>query len=119
MIVPEEYYDTPAVPGTNHSSPHHDRPSATFVILARNSDLDSTIQSVRNVEDRFNRKFGYPWVFLNDEPFTDDFKAAVASMTRSKVYFGTIPREHWSYPKWVDLDKAAKERKKMDECVST
>lgn len=36
-------------------------------------------------------------------------------MTRSKVYFGQIPREHWSYPKWVDLDKAAKERKKMED----
>ena len=77
MIVPEEYYDTPAVPGTNHSYPHHDRPSATFVILARNSDLDSTIQSVRNVEDRFNRKYKYPYVFLNDEPFSEEFKRCV------------------------------------------
>lgn len=57
----------------------------------------------------------YPWVFLNDEPFTEDFKAAVMSMTRSKVYFGQIPREHWSYPSWVDLKKAAAERKKMED----
>jgi alpha 1,2-mannosyltransferase len=24
-----------------------------------------------------------------------------------------IPKEHWSYPEWVDLDKAAEERQKM------
>ena len=28
---------------------------------------------MREVEDRFNKRFGYPWVFVNDEPFTDEF----------------------------------------------
>lgn len=91
------------------------RANATFVSLVRNSEKWSIMSSMRGVEDRFNRKFGYPWVFLNDEPFSDDFKDAVSSMTRSKVYFGQIPREHWSYPDWVDLEKAARERKKMEE----
>src|SRR6266436_630977 len=41
---------------------------------ARNSDVDSAVNTVREVEDRFNLKYGYPWVFLNEEPFSDDFK---------------------------------------------
>lgn len=43
-------------------------------MLARNSDTDSAVRSVREVEDRFNRKFHYPWVFLNEVEFSDDFK---------------------------------------------
>lgn len=25
-------------------------------------------------EDRFNKEFKYPYVFLNEEPFSDEFK---------------------------------------------
>jgi len=48
--------------------------NATFVILARNSDLQNTVRSVREMEDRFNRRYRYPYVFLNEVPFTDEFK---------------------------------------------
>lgn len=39
------------------------------------------MRSVRELEDRFNRKFGYPWVFLNEEDFDDNFKRCVESLT--------------------------------------
>jgi alpha 1,2-mannosyltransferase len=51
-----------------------DRANATFVVLARNSELDGTVQSIRDMEDRFNRRHGYPYVLLNEVPFTDEFK---------------------------------------------
>jgi len=44
--------------------------------------------SMRHLESRFNRRYNYPWVFLNDEPFDDEFKKGVRSMTRSEVHFG-------------------------------
>jgi len=44
------------------------------VLLARNSDLSGVVSSMKQMEDRFNKKFQYPYVFLNEEPFTDDFK---------------------------------------------
>jgi alpha 1,2-mannosyltransferase len=47
-------------------------------MLARNSDVDDAVRSVREMEDRFNAKYRYPWVFLNEEPFSDDFKRCVA-----------------------------------------
>jgi len=53
------------------------RANASFVILARNSDIDGTVRSIREMEDRFNRKFHYPYVLLNEEPFTDEFKRCV------------------------------------------
>lgn len=89
------------------------RVKATFVTLARNSELYDLIKSIRRVEDRFNRKFNYDWVFLNDEPFTDEFKDLTSAIVSGKSKYGLIPKEHWSYPEWIDMDKAAESRKKM------
>jgi len=52
---------------------HTYKANATLLILARNSDLEGTIRSMREIEDRFNRKYGYPWVLLNEVPFTPEF----------------------------------------------
>src|SRR5216683_1256431 len=58
-------------------APSCHRANATLVMLARNSDLEGAVQAVREMEDRFNRNYNYPWVFLNEEPFTDDFKRCI------------------------------------------
>ncbi|KAL0574162.1 hypothetical protein V5O48_007790 [Marasmius crinis-equi] len=89
------------------------RANATFVLLARNSDLDGIVISMKQIEDRFNKKFGYPYVFLNEEPFTDDFKRHITELTDAEVKFGLIPREHWFQPEWIDEGKAAAAREKM------
>ncbi|KAF8206838.1 nucleotide-diphospho-sugar transferase [Mycena galopus ATCC 62051] len=91
------------------------RANATFVILARNSDLEGALLSVRGLEDRFNRRFGYPYVFLNEEEFTEDFKRRVRNLTPSRVEFGVIPREHWYQPDWIDQEKARKEMTRMEQ----
>jgi alpha 1,2-mannosyltransferase len=54
--------------------PSDRRANATFVFLARNSDLEGVVDSIRQMEDRFNYKYQYPWVLLNEEPFTETFK---------------------------------------------
>ncbi|KAM0754115.1 glycosyl transferase [Meredithblackwellia eburnea MCA 4105] len=91
------------------------RANAALVSLVRNGEKDSMRDSMRHVEERFNRKFGYPWVFMNDEPFTEDFKRGVRAMTRSEVYFDVIPREHWGYPDYINQTIAAEERQKMED----
>lgn len=37
---------------------------------------------MREVEDRFNKRFGYPWVFLNDEPFTDEYISPILKLSK-------------------------------------
>ena len=44
---------------------------------ARNGDLNGVIISMKQMEDRFNKKFNYPYVFLNEKPFDDNFKKSV------------------------------------------
>ncbi|XP_014556852.1 glycosyltransferase family 15 protein [Bipolaris victoriae FI3] len=92
-----------------------DRMNATFVTLARNQDVWEIAKSIRHVEDRFNRKFNYDWVFLNDDDFSDEFKKVTTALVSGKTKYGKIPKEHWSFPEWIDQDKAAKVRQEMKE----
>lgn len=50
------------------------RPRGCLFVLARNSDLKGVLASVSQLERRFNRRAQYPWIFVNDQPFTRQFK---------------------------------------------
>ncbi|KAJ5312837.1 hypothetical protein N7508_003667 [Penicillium antarcticum] len=100
----------PQVLGTNRAG----RVNATFVTLARNSDLWDMVKSIRTVEDRFNRDYNYDWVFLNDDEFDEEFKKVTTSLVSGTTHYGKIPEEHWSYPDWIDQDKAKAAREEMD-----
>ncbi|KIM60235.1 glycosyltransferase family 15 protein [Scleroderma citrinum Foug A] len=89
------------------------RANATFIILCRNSDTEGIIRSVREIEDRFNRNFGYPYVFLDEEPFTKEFKRRLSVISTSPMEFGLIPHEFWYQPSWIDEEKATAARKQM------
>ena len=92
-----------------------ERMNATFVTLARNADLWEIAKSIRQVEDRFNRKFNYDWVFLNDNEFDDTFKKVTTSLISGKTHYGKIDKEHWSFPDFIDQDRARKVREQMAE----
>ncbi|THH01251.1 hypothetical protein EW026_g1423 [Hermanssonia centrifuga] len=125
--IPEEYYQSNGtVP-----SPQGRKANATFVLLARNSDLNGIAMSMKQMEDRFNKKFQYPYVFLNEEPFSEEFKSfvhapmlpielpvytsdrRVSELTDAPIQFGLIPHDHWYQPDWVDEEKASAARADM------
>jgi alpha 1,2-mannosyltransferase len=101
-------------PGSANTAPVG-RVNATFVTLARNSDVWDIAKSIRQVEDRFNRNYHYDWVFLNDKPFDDTFKKVTTSLVSGQTFYGEIPKEHWSYPDWIDQEKAKKVREEMGQ----
>lgn len=109
----------PVSPNTKSALPaplsKDEKMNATFVTLARNSDLWEIVKSIRTVEDRFNRNYHYDWVFLNDKPFDAEFKRVTSALISGKAYYGDIPQEHWSFPDFIDQDKAAKVREDMGE----
>jgi alpha 1,2-mannosyltransferase len=90
-----------------------ERINATFVTLARNSDIWEIAKSIRGVEDRFNRKYGYDWVFLNDDEFSDEFKKLTTALVSGKTHYGRIGGEHWGFPDFIDLEKARQVREDM------
>lgn len=85
------------------------------MVLARNSNLWGLASSIRQAEDRFNERYNYDWVFLNDEDFSEEFKNVTSSIVSGAAHYGKIPEEHWSFPAWVDQEMAATARKQMDE----
>ncbi|KAK8186965.1 glycolipid 2-alpha-mannosyltransferase-domain-containing protein [Phyllosticta capitalensis] len=94
------------VEGNNYApdNPNSDRINATILSLVRNSELDEILQSMRDLERTWNSKFNYPWTFLNDVPFTEEFKRKTKAATKAEVRYELVPKEHWDVPAWINMD---------------
>ncbi|EST07769.1 Glycosyl transferase, family 15 [Kalmanozyma brasiliensis GHG001] len=101
------------------SSNHHDlalphantpKANATFVILCREGEINEILQSLQLLETTFNDRphHRYPYVFLNEKPFSANFKLRVERAVSSSVEFGLVPPEMWDIPPHIDLVKAQK-----------
>lgn len=101
------YHPKPRLNGT--------RENAAFVVLVRNEDLDSMRDTMQQLESRFNRKYGYPWIFLNDQPFDDRFKDFTSGLASGETFYGTLNSTMWGYPDWIDQDKARECREAMEQ----
>jgi mannosyltransferase len=93
------------------------RANAAFVVLARNKELDGVIQSLKSIERHFNRWWHYPYVFLNDGDFDEEFKATVKNYTSAEVEFGKIDNTMWGFPDWVDHEVAKEGIKKQGDAA--
>lgn len=78
------------------------RANATFVMLARNDDLQGVIRSVISLERHFNRWFHYPYVLLNDDLFNATFRREVERHASGTVTFGQIDPDMWGFPDSVE-----------------
>lgn len=80
------------------------RANASLVMLARNSELEDVVKLMDSLERHFNQWFSYPWVFLNDVEFSEEFKSTVQSHTKAKCEFGTVAPEKWNFSPDIDKD---------------
>lgn len=79
--------------------------NATLVMLVRNRELEGALRAMRSLEDRFNRNYRYPWVFLNEVPFDDNFIEQTTLMASGKTYYELIPESDWEPPSFIDEDR--------------
>jgi mannosyltransferase len=80
--------------GKTHGPGETNRTSATLLSLVRNSELQDMLQSMRELEETWNNKFNYPWTFINDEPFTQEFIDETTKATNAKTRYGILSQEH-------------------------
>jgi mannosyltransferase len=66
------------------------RANAAIISLVRNSELDGMLSSMRQFESSFNARYSYPWVFFNNEPFTDEFKERTQAETSGQCSYGAF-----------------------------
>ncbi|KAL7895934.1 glycosyltransferase family 15 protein [Trichoderma sp. SZMC 28014] len=103
-----EKHDKVFVTGCLEPDTSQPRANAAFVVLARNKEIDGVIQSIKSMERHFNRWYHYPYVFLNDAEFDDNFKETVRNYTSGSVEFGKVEPGTWGFPDWID-EKVAQE----------
>lgn len=87
--------------------------NAVILILCKNDEIDGISKTIQNFEERFNNKFQYPYVFLNDQEFTDEFKERLNKVCKNRATFGRVDSAMWDMPALIDKDKAKKEWEKM------
>ena len=92
--------------------------NAVLLVLCRDSDLPQLLSTLSQIENRFNIKYGYPYVFLNNRNFSSTFKSSVREAIKlsTEIKFGFIDSksEEWSYPKHINQTLAYECRKDME-----
>ena len=84
------------------------------MMLAQNNDTGAAISAIKSLEDKFNRWFHYPVVFLNDEVWEEQFVEALSAVTSGETHFETVGKEAWGFPAWIDPEQARKSMKKQE-----
>ncbi|KAJ2691935.1 hypothetical protein H4R19_006256, partial [Coemansia spiralis] len=105
--VPLEVGRLPAARVSYDAPAAGERMNAAIVVLVRNSELHGMRSSMRMFEDRFNRRFKYPYVLLNDEEFTQEFRDGIAAITTNEVRYGVLNSTMWGYSPPVTAAAAA------------
>lgn len=80
--------------------------NAVILILCRNSDLNGIVSSLNDFESTFNRTYQYPYVFLNDDDFTQEFKDKIKTVISTTAEYGKVAGDSWGMPSWIDVEKA-------------
>ena len=83
-----------------------EKPKACLLAVVEDDDMEGILKSINEMEDKFNRKFNYPWVFLTREGLNEEFQRALNETLRVDYKIAFIPDEYWEYPDFVDQDKA-------------
>lgn len=87
-------------------------PSAVTAVKRR-QDLYQLMETMRNHEDQFNRKYNYDWVIFSYEPLNETRRSMIDSVASGNVHFAVIPEEQATAPEWIDQQKATDARNEM------
>ncbi|KAG0038267.1 hypothetical protein BGZ82_000637 [Podila clonocystis] len=83
-----------------------EKANGVLVIFTSEDQIQDARQTVRDMEDRFNRGRNYPWVILSALPLTERSKHLTAQLTKGTMTFGTVPKVHYRLPKSIDVGKS-------------
>ncbi|GLB43264.1 putative glycosyltransferase family 15 protein [Lyophyllum shimeji] len=92
-------------PGSSNLQ-HKERPKGVIVMLLPPARLHQAMLTLRNVEERFNRRLKYPYVlFMVEgelEQVTEVQRARIEHITEGRAKFATVLRSQWDLPESLD-----------------
>ena len=98
---------------------HDETPiKACIISLLQNKDLLNLAKLVQQFELAFNKNYHYPYVFYNNEEFTNEFKQEIRKHTNSTIEFVLVKKEHWNVPEWIDKIKLNKSLQSIGHSVN-
>jgi len=92
-------------PWKSDSTASDEKPNAVIVMVVAPSRLAQALVSIRNIEDRFNRRLKYPYVILTEATITDELWDKLDYITEGRGIFAGLPEDMWGPPPYLDQAK--------------
>ncbi|KAJ3528224.1 hypothetical protein NM208_g10301 [Fusarium decemcellulare] len=93
---------TALVGGLDSFSDAGSPPRAALVALVHNPDLQAMLFTMQQLEEKFNNRYQYHWIFFSAHGLEEVFKELTSNATNATCIYEVIPDENWSIPGWTD-----------------
>ncbi|KAH0522856.1 hypothetical protein TsFJ059_006643 [Trichoderma semiorbis] len=87
------------VHGLAISSATDQKPRAAFVSLAHENDLSALLSSISQLEETFNYRYQYHWIFFSTQPLSEEFRQQTSNATGAVCFYEVISGEKLASPK--------------------
>lgn len=87
------------VHGLAISSATDQRPRAAFVSLTHENDLPALLSSISQLEETFNHRYQYHWVFFSTQPLSEEFRQQTSNATGAVCLYEVISEDNLASPK--------------------
>lgn len=82
------------------------RPKAAFVSLAHERDLPAVLSSMSQLEETFNHRYHYHWVFFSIQPLSEEFKRQTSNATGAICIYEVISEHNLASSQYVKPSSA-------------
>ncbi|KAG0316260.1 alpha 1,2-mannosyltransferase 2.4.1 [Dissophora globulifera] len=101
----ERHHHDDAIP-YDQSYNESEKANGVLVMIIYSHQLQSARETIRQIQDRFNRNHRYPWLILSPLPLSPRSQRHIQDLTKeSTMTFGTIPHEQWRLPTWIEAGR--------------
>ncbi|KAL6811840.1 glycosyltransferase family 15 protein [Trichoderma camerunense] len=87
------------VHGLANSSATDQKPRAAFVSLAHENDLSALLSSISQLEETFNHRYQYHWIFFSTQPLSEEFRQQTSNATGAVCFYEVISEDKLVSPK--------------------
>ncbi|KAK3835825.1 MAG: nucleotide-diphospho-sugar transferase [Linnemannia elongata] len=73
------------------------------MVVTSDGEVQEARETIRHIEDRFNRGRHYPWVILSPQPLSDRTQTLLQHIPSASWL--TTTNQQWKFPRWIEALK--------------